>query len=145
MAIESSVSLQTSTLIISLRNEYQHLHGVEVDSLNVDGSWIHVHCRAIRISLPRHLMESSSCKINVSCIEKSHHPHRMMRRTHDGRRCLARRRPGHWLLNVRFVRLHGVLFSRRRRRCRWRTHIRFGLYSTFNARPTDWIASLFKL
>lgn len=69
----------------SVSNEYQHLHGIKVDALYVDGAGVHVDRRSIRVSLSRHLMQSGSCKINVSCVKKTHDTHWMMRWAHDRR------------------------------------------------------------
>lgn len=75
----------SSTCFISVSNENQHLHGVEIDALYVDGAGIHVDSRSVRISLSRHLMEPRSAKVDMSRVQETHHAHRMMRRTHDGR------------------------------------------------------------
>lgn len=130
---------------ILLPNEYQHLHGVEVDALYVDWPWIHVDGRSIRISLSRHLVKPSSGEVNVSRVKKAHHAHRMMRGTHDWCCwCFARWGTRHRLLDVWFVGFHRVLFSWR---CCWRrrwAHVWFCLDSAFDARPTDWISTLLK-
>lgn len=134
------------SFFLSISNENQHLHGVEIDSLYVNGAGIHVDCRAIRISLSRHLMKSRSAEVNMPCVQEAHHSHWMVWRTHDW--CCWRftwRWTCHRLLNVRLVILHSVFFTRRRWRGWWRTHHWFCLNPTLNTRPTDRITAFLKL
>lgn len=140
-------SLPTDGIITgSVSNDDQHLHGVEVDALYVHGARVHVDRRAVGISLPRHLMESSSGEVDVPRVKKSHHAHRMVRWTHDGSRwCFAWWRARHGLLNVGLVVLHCVLLRRWRRWCGWWTHVGLRFDSAFDAGPTDWVAAFLKL
>lgn len=66
MAMGSTSSPSTWTSINLVPNENQHLHGVKIDALQVDGAGIHVDRRAVRISLSRHLMQSSGGEVNMS-------------------------------------------------------------------------------
>lgn len=148
MAMESSPSVDIffpSASLILTSNDNQHLHGVEVDSLYIDGARIHVDRRSVRIALPWHLMKPCSGEVNVTGVKETHHTHRMMWRTHNwSRRSLAWRWTGHRLLNVRLVGLHRVFFSWRCwGRRRW-AHVWFCLDPALDARSTDWIATFLK-
>lgn len=150
MAMESVFSLHqpgTSSTSHLIPDEYQHLHGVKIDALKVDGAGIHVDGGSVRISLPRHLMKSCGGEVNMSRIQESHRHHRMMRRTHDWRwGCFAWWWSRHRLLNVWLVCLHCVLLSRWCWWCRWWwAHVWFGLDSTFNTRSADGISAFLKL
>lgn len=133
------------TWLISVSKNYQHLHGIEL--MYVDGSGIHIHSCAVRIPLPRHLVEAGGGEVNMPSVEKTHHAHWMMGRTHDGRRwsLASRRRACHRLLDVGLVVLHRVLLCWRRWwRRRW-AHIWFRFYSALDTGTTDRVAAFLKL
>lgn len=153
MAMESSPSVDNPGLnvfsppasLVSASNDNQHLHGVEVYSLYVDGARIHIDRRSVRVALPRHLMKPRSGEVNVTRVKEAHHTHRMMRGTHDWSRwSLARRWSGHWLLNVRFIVLHRIFFGWWCWGRRWWAHVWFCFDPALDARATDWIAAFLK-